>query len=114
MVRKKMRSIANFQGKEFSEAAARFALFSRIVFPPRGRPRENEECPLYRNRSHRWEGGEDYCKCGYTKEPQELFLKLLVMINGHKQSRVSRAVMRLKEFVDERCDPKSNEVFTPR
>jgi hypothetical protein len=47
-------------------------------------------------------------------EPQELFLKLRVMINGHKQYRVSRAVMRLKEFVDERCDPKSNEVFTPR
>ena len=114
MARKKMRSIANSQDEEFRKAAVFVELFNKYIFPPRGRPREYEECPLYRNRSHRWEGGEDYCKCGYTKEPQELFLKLRVMINGHKQYRVSRAVMRLKEFVDERCDPKSNEVFTPR
>src|SRR5436190_21401859 len=77
-------------------------LIQRLVFPPRGRPREYPECSYHPDRSHRW--SKDRCLCGHVRTPEELLQKLLAVLRAEPQYRVVRAVGRLNSITDRTCD----------
>ena len=84
-----------------------FQEITKIIFPPRGRPRKYSPCERYG--SHRFRN--DRCPCGETRDPDLLVLRLAAQLNGQRQWRAVRAANRLKEVIDGCCKADSNEPF---